>query len=156
MMQVRILVVAALLAIFGSFLPGCSTKTVYVPVHSSSSVTELRRDTLVEVRLQPFRDSISTPDTFSILENRYAKSVALWSGHRLSHTLVIKGVPVPVKVEYIERFRTDSIAVPYPVERIVEKNILRWWQKVLMYAGGLLFVYSSVRIGRRFIFHGSP
>ena len=130
-------------------LSGCRTKSIYVPIRSSSSVTESRRDTFVEARLQPMRDSVITFDSLSVLENMYASSVALWSGGRLSHSLVVKEVPIPVRVEYVERFRTDSIAIPYPVERVVEKNILRWWQKILMYAGGLLFIYWGVRVGMK-------
>ena len=134
------------------FLPGCGTKSIYVPVRSASFVTETRRDTLIEVRLQPMRDSVTTLDTLNILENKYASSVALWSGGRLSHSLAMKEVPIPVKVEYIERLRTDSIAVPYPIERVVERNILRWWQKILMYAGGSIFAYLIVRVGKRVVF----
>ena len=144
-----IIVLFVLLCIF---LPGCRTKTAYVPVHSSSVVSELRRDTLVEVRLPLLRDSISTTDTLSFLENKYASSIAFWSNNRLLHSLVVKEVSVPIKIEYIERFRTDSISVPYPVEHIVEKNVLRWWQKVLMCAGGLLFTYFIIRVGKRSAF----
>jgi len=140
---------AALFALVLCVLCGCRTKTVYVPVRSSSTLTEVRRDSLVYVHLPALRDSVSASDTLSILENSYASSVALWSGNHLSHSLSVKAVQVPVRVEYVERFRTDSIAVPYPVERIIEKNVLRWWQKALMYAGVSLFIYLIVRLGGR-------
>ena len=145
-LTLRFFSVAVRVALCGLLLSGCGAKSVYVPVRSSYSVTELRRDTLIEVRLPPMRDSISTADTLSVLENKYASSVALWSGGRLSHSLITREVSIPVRVEYIERFRTDSIAVPYPVEHVVEKNVLRWWQKILMYAGAVLVVYLAVRV----------
>ena len=140
----------ALLVLMLCVLCGCQTKTVYVPVRSSSTLTEVRRDSLVYVHLPALRDSVSVPDTLSILTNSYASSIALWSGNRLSHSLTVRAAQVPVSVEYVERFRTDSIAVPYPVERVVEKNVLRWWQKALMYAGALLLICLIVRVGGRY------
>ena len=143
---------AVLFASMLCVLCGCQAKTVYVPVRSSSTQTEVRRDSLVYVHLPASRDSVSASDTLSILENSYASSIAMWSGSRLSHSLTVKAAQVPVSVQYVERFRTDSIAVPYPVERVVEKNMLRWWQKILMYAGVLLFIYLIVRVGGRYFF----
>ena len=138
-----------LIALMLCVLCGCRTKTVYVPVRSSSTITEVRRDSLVYVHLPALRDSVSASDTLSILENSYASSIALWSGNHLSHSLSVKAAQVPVSVQYVERFRTDSIAVPYPVERVVEKNVLRWWQKALMYMGALLLIYLIVKVGGR-------
>ena len=140
----------ALLALMLCVLCGCQAKTAYVPVRSSSTLIEVRRDSLVYVALPALRDSVLVSDTLSFLENSYASSVALWSGNRLSHSLTVKAAQVPVRVEYIERLRTDSIAVPYPVERIVEKNVLRWWQKALMYVGALLLICLIVRVGGRY------
>ena len=140
---------AVLIVLMLCVLCGCQAQTVYVPVRSSSTQTEVRRDILVYVHLPALRDSVSASDTLSILENSYASSVAVWSGNRLSHSLTVKATQVPVRVEYVERFRTDSIAVPYPVERVVEKNVLRWWQKALMYTGVLLLIYLIVMVGGR-------
>lgn len=48
----------------------------------------------------------------------------------------------------------DSVPVPYPVEKLVEKQ-LTWWQKTQMYAGDVLlllllaaFIYGGVKLRR--------
>ena len=43
--------------------------------------------------------------------------------------------------------KTDSVPVPYPVERLVEKP-LHWWQKALMWMGGLLIVIFCIWVWR--------
>jgi hypothetical protein len=143
-------IVALLILIL--FLTGCKTKTVYVPVHSTTTVTELLHDTIVEMRLQVFRDSVSVPDTVSRLENKYAYSTALWTSGRLSHSLGIKPVTIPVEIQYKEIVRTDSIDRPYPVpgpEKIVYR--LRWWQEALAWLGALALAFIGFKIGKFFI-----
>jgi hypothetical protein len=131
-------------------LPLCRcTKTVYVPVHSTTTVTEVQRDTTVEIRLTPYRDSTVVADTVSRLENSYAYSEARWLSGRLSHTLGIKSVPIPVKVHYKEILRTDSIHLPVPVpgaEKIVYR--LRWWQEALVWMGVLFLLLCVWKIAR--------
>ena len=125
-----LLAIAALLYTFA----GCA-KTVYVPVQSTKTITETVHDTIVEVKLQTFRDSIVTPDTVSRLENKYSYSAALWSAGRLTHTLGVKDIDIPVTLQYIETVITDSIAVPYPVETVKTEYRQRWWQEALMWLG---------------------
>ena len=128
-------------------LTGCKTKTVYIPVHSTTTVTELRHDTIVEIQLLPYRDSVVVSDTVSRLENKYAHSEALWLSGKLSHSLTIKEVDIPLKIQYIETIRTDSIAVPYPVpgpEKVVFR--LRWWQETLMWIGVLMTLIVGLKI----------
>ena len=123
------------------FLSGCS-KTVYVPVHSSTIITEVVRDTVIDIRLETIRDSVTVADTISRLENKYACSVAQWSAGMLSHSLATKPVDIPVQIQYKEVIRIDSIAVPYPVIEIKEVNRQKKWQKVFMNFGIIAFAAS--------------
>jgi len=133
-------------------LSGCA-KTVYVPVQSTRTVTEIIRDTTVQVQLQTIRDSVTVADTLSRLENKYAYSSALWSNGLLSHSLGIKPVDIPIEIQYKEIIRTDSIAIPYPVpgaDKIVYRQ--KWWQTALMWLGVLalaLFVGWIIKLLRK-------
>jgi hypothetical protein len=116
-----------LLFLLPLLLIGC--RTVYVPVESVHTVTQIVRDTIVQVELITFRDSVSIPDTLSRLENKYAVSYALWSGRRLNHSLSIKDVQIPIRIQYVDITRTDSVQVPYPVEKIVREKYVTDWQR---------------------------
>lgn len=147
--HIVIIIILSLILLY--FLTGCKAKTVYDPVHSTTTVTELLRDTIVDIRLQTFRDSVNIPDTLSRLENKYAYSTALWSSGRLSHSLGIKPVNIPVEIQYKEVIRVDSVAVPYPV--VEEKTVyrLRWWQESLMWIGIATFAFALLRAGWQFL-----
>lgn len=92
---------------------GCRTKIQYVPVESVR----------VEYQDRYLRDSINVYDSIYIREK--GDSVFI---DRLQKI-------------YIDRFRvdsfirTDSIQVPYPVEKIIEVNKLHWYQETLMWIG---------------------
>ena len=51
-------------------LTGCKTK--YVPIETIKIQKEIIRDTIVQVELVPYRDTVSILDTVSHLENKYA------------------------------------------------------------------------------------
>lgn len=67
--------------------------------------------------------------------------------------------------QYVERVRkdttyvskTDSVPVPYPVEKIVKvEKPLTWWQRLRMMIGGIVLIgvglFATVKlIGRRFV-----
>lgn len=104
-----------------TLLSGC-TKTVYVPTESVS----YRADT---VRLVTQRtDSVYRLDSVFVLQkgdtvviNRYRER---WRDRRE----VVHDTTVAV--------RTDTIRVPYPVEKIVEvEKPFPWWSKLLMLVG---------------------
>lgn len=114
-----LMAVVALIA--ATFLCGC-TKTVYVPAQSVS----YRADT---VRLVTQRtDSVYRLDSVFVLQkgdtvviNRYRER---WRNRRE----VVHDTTVAV--------RTDTIRVPYPVEKIVEvEKPFPWWSKLLMLVG---------------------
>lgn len=114
-----LMAVVALIA--ATFLCGC-TKTVYVPAESAS----YRADT---VRLVTQRtDSVYRLDSVFVLQkgdtvviNRYRER---WRDRRE----VVHDTTVAV--------RTDTIRVPYPVEKTVEvEKPFPWWSKLLMLVG---------------------
>lgn len=119
-------------------LTGCTT-TRYVPVEYKSIETVTINDTVVEVRLDIIRDSVVTPDTLNCLENRYARSYAEVHGGLLHHSLSIKDIALPVRIQYVEKEKMVEVDKPYPVEvvRYVEKELTRW-QRYKMDAGGVL------------------
>lgn len=112
---------AVVTLIAATFLCGC-TKTVYVPTESVS----YRADT---VRLVTERtDSVYRLDSVFVLQkgdtiviNRYRER---WRDRRE----VVHDTTVAV--------RTDTIRVPYPVEKTVEiEKPFPWWSKLLMLVG---------------------
>lgn len=125
----------ALLAIMAT---GCTT-TKYVPVE-----TIRYRDS---VRLVERVDSIHVHD--SVYIHQWAAGDTQWVEKVTVHT------------RYRDRWRVDTIvtyrrdSVPYPVEvaKEVVKYQLRWWQKPLVWLGGLsllgLAVWWLVRARKR-------
>lgn len=120
------MVFLALLAIMAT---GCTT-TKYVPVE-----TIRYRDS---VRIVERMDSIFVHD-----------SVYIHQWHDRDTTWVEK---VTVHTRYRDRWRVDTIimyrrdSVPYPVEvaKEVIKYQLRWWQKPLVWLGGLSLIGLAV------------
>lgn len=106
--------------LFLFLLCGCRTRTVYVPVES---VKTEYQDRIV-------RDSIYQRDSIFF---------------------AIKGDTVFIEhysTLYKDRFLRDSIfiqdtiRIPYPVDKIVEVNHLKWYQKTLMWLGvGILAIF---------------
>ena len=105
----------------------CSCRSVrYVPVETVRVDSTVVHDTLMDVQLIPYKDSIVTRDTSSFLSNPYAYSWARWSDGMLHHSLGIWP------------FATTQVEVPYFIDRyvtvtkpqIVEVEILlsRWHQ----------------------------
>ena len=129
-----LMAVVALIA--ASFLCGC-TKTVYVPAQSVS----YRADT---VRLVTQRtDSVYRLDSVFVLQkgdtvviNRYRER---WRDRRE----VVHDTTVAV--------RTDTIRVPYPVEKTVEvEKPFPWWSKLLMLVGILALSVAVAWLALKF------
>jgi len=127
-------------------LVGCKTKTIYVPVKQTSVETVKLRDTIIEVRLEYYRDTVITPDTISFLANPYGFSWAETKEGKLHHSLTSwKDSLFRLKTYYIEKTRIDSIPAPYAVE--VPVNItksLSWWEKVRMRIGEVFLIGLGV------------
>ena len=118
-------------------LCGCkTTKYVYVP--------EVRTDTLVITKQQ--RDSIWMHDSIYVSEKQKGDTIYLqlerW------HTKYVE----KELHDTIYQSKTDSVAVPYPVEVKVEKA-LSWWQKTRIHLGevmlGLLLIAVGYGVYRR-------
>ncbi len=125
-----------LVAVAAVALCGCA-RTTYVPVETVRTETQVVRDTVVVVPIPPERTEAAKRDTVSLLRTSLAVSEAEVRDGVLRHTLEQRG-DVPVRVQYVEKVRIDTVRVPYPV-RVVEKEQrpLHWWQRALMWLGGI-------------------
>lgn len=120
---------------------GCRTKYIPVPVESTDSI--VIRDTIIDVQLVPYRDSVivvpeieSKDSVASFLSNPYAWSWAQWMNGRLHHSLNIwPNKLTPIRVPYYYE-RIKRVEVPNIVE--VEKPLTRW-QNFKMEFGGIAF-----------------
>ena len=114
-----------------------SCKTVeykYIPIKEIHTEEIIVRDTIIDIQLIPYKDSVSLHDTISYLENTYAYSYVLFSLGKLHHSLGIKEVKIPADVQLVEKIIRDSI--PYPVE-VKGETVIRykrgffWWSGVV-------------------------
>ena len=93
------------------------------------------------VELPALAEKVATLDTASVLENKYAKSAAVFSGGVLHHSLETKPIQVPVQVESKIVYK-DSIVYRDRVQTLtveVEKP-LTGWKKVKQSIGGVFFL----------------
>lgn len=139
--------IAALIILLASATVSCRS-VKYVPVETVRVDSTVVRDTVMDVRLVPYRDSVATRDTTSFLSNPYAYSWARWSGGLLQHSLGIRPLATTqVKVPYfIDRYVT--ITKPQVVE--VEKELSRWQQFKLDVGGaaiGCMIAVIMIAIG---------
>jgi hypothetical protein len=129
-------------------LTSCGTKNVYVPVDRVHTETVTLKDTVVDVKLEYIRDSVTVPDSTSYLSNRYAYSWAAMKGGLLTHSLGTWQASIPVEVQYIDRTITDSVPLPYEVKvyEYREKS-LSWWQRARMTIGDISIILIIVIAG---------
>lgn len=129
---------------------GC-TRHVYVPVvHKRVDSIDVH-DTIIQVQLVPYKDSVAIRDTSSYLHNEYAYSYATWSDGVLQHSLGIwPQKPIEVKVPYfIDRWHYEK--VPEIVE--VEKPVPKWQQffcHMGIIASALMIIFAIIYAIRRF------
>ena len=119
---------------------------VALPIQESDN-TKVEVKTVVErvvdtayVELPVIVEKVSTLDTTSVLENKYAKSAASVSGGVLTHSLETKPVREPVTVEKQIVYR-DSTVYRDRVQTVtveVEKK-LSGWQQAKLRVGGFCF-----------------
>lgn len=132
-----VLAAVAFILLFVVF-SGC-TRRIYVPMERTTTVTEVVRDTLVEVKLTQVRDTVTIEafgkDTVSFLEDGTHFSYATWKDGQLGHSLgTLPDASVEGLVKVVHTHTVDSIPYPVPVE--VEKK-LTWWQRQKMEYGGI-------------------
>ena len=132
------IVMAVVFVLLFVLFSGC-TRRVYVPVERTTTITEVLRDTVVELKLKQVRDTITIEalgkDTASYLENGTHFSRASWKNGKLGHslgTLPEASVVDTLQVKHI--IIRDSI--PYPVTIEVEKK-LTWWERQKLEYGGI-------------------
>lgn len=117
--------------------------------------TEIVIDTVfVEVLFE--RDRQTVRDSTSHLETSFAVSDArINKDGSLTHTLENKPQNRPVAAEKEIIYKDSIIYRNKTITETVEVNRLRWWQKVLCWAGGIAIAIFSVtaafKIGRRFV-----
>lgn len=119
--------VAALLA---WLMMGC-TATRYVPVYHHTTdtlcITQYHRDSIY------LSDSIYISDF--VRDDTVYKTVDRW------HTRYVERT----RTDTLYKSRTDSIPVPYPVEKEVPAQ-LTWWQKIRMHAGEAVLAILGVGV----------
>lgn len=125
-------------------LAGCKTKTVVV------TVPEVRTDTTYITKEQ--RDSIWLHDSIYVSEKQKDDTIYLYQERW--HTKYVE----KLKTDTIYEHKVDSVGVPYPVEKLVEKK-LNWWQKFRLTLGDTaliallgLLIYGAFKIYKKFWF----
>ena len=123
----------------GTVRPVLGTDSTKVEVRTE---TRLVHDTAY-IEIPVIQEKVSTLDTTSHLENKYAKSEAIVSGGVLTHSLATKPVREPVAVEIKEIIR-DSIVYRDQVrtETVEVEKELTPWQALKMKTGGLFIGLS--------------
>ena len=136
-------------------LTGCGTKRVPVYIERMEKDTTVVTDTVLQVRLVPYKDSVSVAADSSYLENAYAYSYASYREGRLNHSLGIgPEAVVPYRVMWQTRYKTLKETTPVEVVKEVPvKRALAGWQQFLMTSGGMawgaLIAAGVMRIGKR-------
>ena len=133
----------------GTVRPVLGTDSTKVEVRTE---TRLVHDTAY-IEIPVIQEKVSTLDTASRLENKYAKSEAIVSGGVLTHSLATKPVREPVSVEIKEIIR-DSIVYQDKIrtETVEVEKELTPWQALKMKTGGLFIGLSLAFILFLFIY----
>lgn len=118
-----------------------------LPVKDSTRVeVRVEREYVTDtawVELPVIVERVATLDTASVLENQYARSEAVMSAGKLSHSLETKPVREPVKVQKEIVYR-DSVVFR---GRIVEKEVkVEKGQTLKMKAGGACLIATLLII----------
>ncbi|MDU1893042.1 MAG: hypothetical protein E6767_20390 [Dysgonomonas sp.] len=123
---------------------GCKSKPVYIPLKEVHTVTQTLKDTVLDIRLIPYKDSVQTTDTLSYLENKYAFSWAKLSDNKLHHSLTIKDVDIPVNLQIVETLVSDSVPYPVYVKEIQEVNRLTSFQSFQIWCGRIALLMCGI------------
>ena len=115
----------------GLLLTACSSTKVV-------TVERVRTDTVKTVR--NVRDSIYMHDSIRVTEKGDTVTIERWHTRYKDRLLL----------DTIYESRTDSVPVPYPVEKLVERQ-LSWWQHTQMYAGDVLIFAVLIFVVIRYV-----
>jgi hypothetical protein len=118
---------------------GCVTKRTPVYIERLEKDTTVVTDTVIQVRLTPYRDSVSVAGDSSFLSNEYAYSYASYREGRLSHSLGIRPQAVATgRLAWQTRYKTLKETTPVEVVKEVPvKRPLGGWQRFLLVSGGV-------------------
>ena len=108
-------------------LVGCKTKERVV------TVEKVRNDTTYITKHQ--RDSVWLHDSIHVTEKGDTIRIERW------HTKYIE----KATHDTLYQHKTDSVPVPYPVEKLVERE-LTWWQQTRMHLGEALLALASIAV----------
>ena len=116
-----------------------------LPVQDSTRVeVRVEKEYVVDtawVELPVIVERVATLDTASVLENRYAKSGAVVSAGKLSHSLETKPVKEPVKIQKEIVYRDSLVFRDRIVKEEVEvEKALTPWQTLKMKIGGVCLI----------------
>lgn len=117
---------------------GCKTqKPIYITEYQTQTITEILKDTIIDVQIKEMYIENKTKDTLSELSTKNAFSRALWSNGILFHSLEQKGIQ-PTKIACKDRIVVDSIYNSVLEIKEVEKK-LGWWDNMFIWIGRTLF-----------------
>ena len=103
------------------------TKTVYV-----LDTVYIERPQIIE--------RVETLDTISVLENKYAVSEASVSGNVLKHSLEVKPIKEPIKIESRVEYRDSIVLQQVDVDHYIDVPAeLTPWQSFKIRLGGYAF-----------------
>jgi len=108
-------------------LVGCKTKERVV------TVEKVRNDTTYITKHQ--RDSVWLHDSIHVTEKGDTIRIEKW------HTKYIE----KATHDTLYQHKTDSVPVPYPVEKLVERK-LSWWQQTRMHLGEALLALAGIAV----------
>ena len=108
-------------------LVGCKTKERVV------TVEKVRNDTTYITKHQ--RDSVWLHDSIHVTEKGDTIRIEKW------HTKYIE----KATHDTLYQHKTDSVPVPYPVEKLVERE-LTWWQQTRMHLGEALLALAGIAV----------
>ena len=108
-------------------MAGCKTKERVV------TVEKVRTDTTYITKHQ--RDSVWLHDSIHVTEKGDTIRIERW------HTKYIE----KATHDTLYQHKTDSVPVPYPVEKLVERE-LTWWQQTRMHLGEALLAIAGIAV----------
>ena len=108
-------------------LVGCKTKERVV------TVERVRTDTTYITKHQ--RDSVWLHDSIHVTEKGDTIRIERW------HTKYVE----KATHDTLYQHKTDSVPVPYPVEKLVERE-LSWWQQTRMHLGEALLALAGIAV----------
>lgn len=118
-------------------LSGCSPKVEYVPVER----TVTRTDTCFYAKLRV--DSVLVRDSVAVIHKGDTVFMTKWRDR----------IKVRERTDTVYRAKTDSVRVPYPVEKTVyrERELTAWQKAKMDFGGGAIAVLCIAALTGAFV-----